>query len=46
METINSRYIMFRVGGVGLAEHWLDMVLQVISPRWIENWEEKIARII
>lgn len=31
METINSRYIIFWVGGVGLAEHWLDMLLQVIS---------------
>lgn len=31
METINSRYIMFWVGGGGLAEHWLDMLLQVIQ---------------
>lgn len=40
METIN-RYIMFRDGDVQLAEHWLDMFLQVILQKQILNWQEE-----
>lgn len=44
METINSRYIMLWVGGVGLAERWLYMLLQVISQRWIAKLRRKDSK--